>query len=163
MRTTLCISILSILVLGGACNSSTQSNEPDLKSAVAAMFEQGWNQGQIEVFAESIADTVLFHYADSPGEVTLDEMSQMVLHWRDAFPDLRIDIEELIVENDIAAARLTLSGTHEKLWRGAEPTGQKVTMALMMFFRFEDGKMVELWEVDDQLGFQKQLGIIPSE
>ncbi len=34
-------------------------------------------------------------------------------------------------------------------------------MALMMFFRFEDGKVVELWEVDDQLGFRRQLGIEP--
>lgn len=31
----------------------------------------------------------------------------------------------------------------------------------LMFFHFDDGKMVELWEVDNQLGFRRQLGLIP--
>jgi predicted ester cyclase len=95
--------------------------------------------------------------------VSLEEMGTIVLRWREAFPDLRLEIEELIFENDIGEALIMLSGTHEELWRGAEPSGHKVTMALMMFFRFEDGKPVELREVDHQLGSRKRLGIIPAK
>lgn len=125
------------------------------------MFEDSWNRGDIAYFDETIADSVLFHYAGSPRTLSRVEMSQFVVRWREAFPDLRMDLEELVIEDNLAATRLTLTGTQEGLWADAEPTGEKVSMALMMFFRFEDGKMVELWEVDDQLGFRRQLGLIP--
>jgi steroid delta-isomerase-like uncharacterized protein len=136
-------------------------DEEHLKAAVTSMFEQGWNRGEVEVFSSSIAETVDFHYAGSPQVVSREEMGAIVLRWRDAFPDLRMAIDELIAEGNLVAARLTLSGTHEGPWRGAAPTGKSVTMALMMFFRFEDGKLVELWESDDQLGFRRQLKMLP--
>lgn len=40
------------------------------------------------------------------------------------------NIEELLIQEDKAAARLTLSGTHEGPWAGADPTGKHVSMAL---------------------------------
>lgn len=131
----------------------------DHKASVAAMFDQGWNRGEVDVFSSTMADTVVFHYAGAPRDMTRAQMGTVVLRWREAFPDLRMDIDEMIAEDDIVAARLTLSGTHQGDWAGAAPTGRHVTMALAMFFRFEGGRMVELWESDDQLGFRQQLGI----
>lgn len=155
------LSVITISLLLAGCSLKETSNEQNIHAAVHSMFEDGWNSGDTGVFDESIADSVLFHYAGSPREMTRGEMSEIVLRWREAFPDLRMDIQELVIRQDLAAARLTLTGTHEGPWAGAEPTGKQVSMALMMFFRFEDGKMVELWESDDQLGFRRQLGIIP--
>lgn len=131
------------------------------KASVLAMFDHGWNQGNIDVFADSIADSVVFHYAGSSRELSREQMGAMVLRWREAFPDLSMNIDDIIAEGNTVATRLTLSGTHEGVWAGSEPTGRRVSMALTMFFRFEDGRMVELWESDDQIGFRKQLGIDP--
>lgn len=144
-----------------ACSTDTHSTNADVKALVEAIIERGWNQGELEVFSSTIADSVSFHYAGSTREMTRNEMSEIVRRWREAFPDLQMEIEEMVAERGLVASRLTLSGTHEGAWRGALPTGKRVTMALMMFFRFEDGKLLELWESDDQLGFQRQLGIIP--
>ena len=144
-----------------SCTTQEHSPKNQIQEAVYSMFEEGWNRGDIGVFDETIADSVLFHYAGSPQILARDQMSEFIIRWREAFPDLSMEIEELLIENDLAAARLTLSGTHMAPWAGAEPTGEYVSMALMMFFRFADGKMVELWEVDDQLGFRRQLGLIP--
>lgn len=150
--------LLAMAALLGGCSEPTP-REPDLEPLVLSMFEDGWSRGDVGAFSSTIADSVLFHYAGTPRRLSRDEMGEIVLRWREAFPDLRMDIEEMISEGDIVAARLTLSGTHEGPWRGAPPTGRRVSMALMMFFRFEDGRMVELWESDDQLGFQRQLGL----
>ena len=153
--------IFCLLVFTVSCEQQkTPQNQP-IQEAVHSMFEDGWNRGDIASFDETIADSVLFHYAGSPRTLTRDEMSQFIVRWREAFPDLKIDLEELLIQDNLAAIRGTLTGTHEGPWAGAEPTGEQVSMALMMFFRFEDGKMVELWEVDDQLGFRRQLGLIP--
>jgi len=145
-----------------ACGTDALPAEPDLKASVHAMIERGWNRGDVGVFSSTIADSVVFHYAGSPREVSREEMGAIVLRWREAFPDLRTDTDGLIAEGELVAARLTLSGTHKGPWGGAAPTGTRVRMASMMFFRFENGKLVELWESDDQLGFRRQLGIIPQ-
>lgn len=152
-------SVLMISIIHTGCSVDKPDQRENIRMAVELMFNEGWNQGKVSVFSETIADSVLFHYAGSPRWLSLEEMSQIVLSWREAFPDLRMDIGELLIQENQAAARLTLSGTHEGPWSGADPTGKHVTMALMMFFRFEDGKMVELWESDDQLGLRNQLGI----
>jgi steroid delta-isomerase-like uncharacterized protein len=154
--------ILCLMIFAVSCEQQTTSQKQQIQEAVHSMFEAGWNRGDIASFDETIADSVLFHYAGSPRTLTRDEMSQFIVRWREAFPDLKIDLEELLIQDNLAAIRGTLTGTHEGPWAGAEPTGEQVSMALMMFFRFDDGKMVELWEVDDQLGFRRQLGLMPE-
>ncbi len=153
--------ILCLMIFAVSCEQQATSQKQQIQEVVHSMFEEGWNRGDIDSFDETIADSVLFHYAGSPRTLSRDEMSQFVIRWREAFPDLRIDLDEFLIQNKMAAIRGTLTGTHEGPWAGAEPTGEKVSMVLMMFFRFENGKMVELWEVDDQLGFRRQLGLIP--
>jgi predicted ester cyclase len=144
-----------------ACSEGQPPGNSHLKAAVVAMVERGWNRGEVQVFASTIADSVRFHYAGRPRIVSREEMGAIVVRWREAFPDLRMEVHELVAESDLVAARLSLSGTHQGTWAGAAPTGRHVTMALMMLFRFENGKLVELWESDDQLGFRQQLGIVP--
>lgn len=157
-------SVFGLLLCGflmSGCLAEKVENKEKIRTQVESMFNEGWNKGNVSVFEETIADTVLFHYAGSPRRLSLEQMSDIVLRWREAFPDLRMVIQELLIQEDLAAARMTLSGTHEGPWAGADPTGKEVSMSLMMFFRFEDDKMVELWESDDQLGFRQQLGILP--
>lgn len=154
--------IIGILLPGLLIVSCDAPESSHIQEAVHSMFEEGWNRGDIASFDETVADSVLFHYAGSTRTLARDEMSQFVIRWREAFPDLRLNLDELLIEGNLSAARLTLTGTHEGHWGGAEPTGKQVTMALMMFSRFKNGKMVELWEVDDQLGFRRQLGVIPN-
>lgn len=125
------------------------------------MVEEGWNRGRVEVFTLISADSVRFTYAGSPRTLTRAAMGATVLRWRRAFPDLRMEIHELVAEGDLVAARLTLSGTHQGPWAGVAPTGRRVTMSLMMLFRFEGGRLVEFWESDDQLGLRRQLGALP--
>lgn len=136
--------------------------EAAVRSAVETQINEGWNKGNVSVFNENIADSMLFHYAGNPRTLSREALSRTVLRWREAFPDLHMSLDDLLVKGNRAAARLTLTGTHRGVWAGAEPTGEKVRMALMLFFRFEKGRMVELWESDDQLGLRRQLGLLPQ-
>ncbi len=49
------------------------------------------------------------------------------------------------------------TGTHLGEWQGLPPTGQKIEVEEMMFFRFEKGKIVELWEVYDEASMIGQI------
>lgn len=160
LRGCLFCAVCVVLLMPAALEA--RSDEASHRAAVVSMFEQGWNLGETDVFGSTIAKSVDFHYAGSHRVVSRQEMSAIVLRWREAFPDLQITIDEILAEEDIVAARMTWSGTHQGSWRGVEPTGKTATMAMMMFFRFENGLLVELWEVDDQLGLRKQLGLVPE-
>lgn len=61
-----------------------------------------------------------------------------------------------MAEEDRAAARLVHSGTHQGAWRGLPPTGRTIEVEEMMFFRFEDGRIGEVWEVTDEHAERKQ-------
>lgn len=142
-----------------ACGSEAPAERVDGPQLVRTMTEAGWSRGDVSVFDERMADSVTFHYAGTPRRLSREDMKATILRWRAAFPDLRMEVDELIAEGDLVAGRFTLSGTHRGEWGGAAPTGERVSMALMMFFRFEDGRLVELWESDDQLGLRRQLGL----
>jgi predicted ester cyclase len=43
--------------------------------------------------------------------------------FREAFPDFRMEIVDLVAEGDRVAAHFRCSGTHRGAWRGVEPTG----------------------------------------
>ncbi len=64
----------------------------------------------------------------------------------------------MLGEDDFVAARWTASGTHGFHWGDVEPTGRTATFSAVNIFRFENGKVVEIWNHRDDLGLREQLG-----
>jgi steroid delta-isomerase-like uncharacterized protein len=87
---------------------------------------------------------------------------QLLSVYRTAFPDVRITIEDMISEGDKGVARLTFRGTHVGSFGDVPPTGRSVTMSSMIFCRFREGRIDEMWRNGDQLGLLRQLGVLPS-
>lgn len=77
-----------------------------------------------------------------------------------AFEDFSATVEDVVAEGDTVAMRVTLSGTHEGVFNGIEPTGESFEVQNMVFTRIEDGKIAERWVQPDQLGMLTQLGVI---
>ena len=80
---------------------------------------------------------------------------------KNAIPDLKHTVHDMIAEGDIVAVRWTLTGTHKGAFRGIAPTGKWVSASFMEMFRFKDGKIVERWTEGDRLGMLQQIGAIP--
>jgi len=76
-----------------------------------------------------------------------------------AFPDLRIQIDEMIAEGDRVAVRATWTGTH----RGSmsmipvPPSNRSVRFTGMVFWRIHQGRIAERWATVDRLGLVQQL------
>ena len=130
------------------------------EAAILALMA-AWNGGPVDVVEQYGADTVVFHHGGQTMTTTFAELKGLIVHWLEAFPDFRMHVDEIITEGDVTAVRMRYEGTHKGVWFGNEPTGKRVLVDEMMFFRFEDGLLVEAWEVDDQLTMRQQLGLIP--
>lgn len=79
----------------------------------------------------------------------------------DAFPDLQIKIIELIAEGDLVFARCEATGTQKGEFNGILPTGKSAKIAHWTVNRFNaEGKIVESWNLNDNLSMMQQLGIL---
>lgn len=154
---------LALLVLAQGCGPETSPDAAvdPYEDLVRELFSVAWNTGDVSGLDPSAsADSVLFHYRGSSSYTTLGELGGLISYWRSAFPDLRMELLELISDGDVVAARVRYSGTHQGEWFGIPPTGRTISVDEMMFFRFDDGQLVEAWEIDDQLSMRTQLGVI---
>jgi predicted ester cyclase len=82
-----------------------------------------------------------------------------------AFPDVRVEIVEMIAEGDSVATRLVLSGTHSGsgAWEGLAPSGRHASMEGIVIKHLVDGRIVREGQISlwDWLDFYRQLGAIP--
>jgi predicted ester cyclase len=68
--------------------------------------------------------------------------------------------DELVVADDKAVIFFTLTGMHEGPLMGIPPTGKEKRVHGVVRSRFEDGRIVEEWEVLDQLAMLTQLDVV---
>lgn len=130
------------------------------KALVRRFLEEVFNNARPEVIPELIADDYVDHGA-SPGQAAGAEGARQIYDvFRAAFPDLRVEIHDLVAENDLVAVRATFSGTSKGPLMGAPPTGKPVELASMVFIRIRDGRLVERWEQADMMGLMLQLGVL---
>jgi predicted ester cyclase len=71
-----------------------------------------------------------------------------------------MEIHDMFAAGDRVATRKTIHGTHEGEFMGIPPTGRAVAVDVIDIVRYEDGKLAEHWNVVDQLGLMRQLGVV---
>src|SRR4051812_45556150 len=82
---------------------------------------------------------------------------------RRSFPDLRVEVLDLVAEGDRVAAFLLFSATNQGHYRRGGATNRHGSMRAFFIWRVADGRLVESWGVADHFALLQQLGIIPSD
>lgn len=144
--------------------SATPESEPKNKALIRRWFEEVWNEGREQVIHELRSpNTVAMGLAEGGGESRGNEpFRTFYSNMRQALPDLRIRIEDIIGEGDKVAVRITAEGTHLGDGFGVGASGRRVTFGGIIITRFADGKIVESWNNLDQLGLLTQIGALPQ-
>jgi steroid delta-isomerase-like uncharacterized protein len=129
------------------------------KALVRRFYEEAWDQGKLDVIDDVFANDYVRHDLRPTQALSGPEgQKRITAEFRAAFPDLRFEVEILIAEDEFVAARWTATGTHSGRWGAVEPTGRRATLSGVNVFRFEQGKVSELWNHRDDLGLMEQLG-----
>ena len=77
-----------------------------------------------------------------------------------AFPDIHANIEHVVAENDLVVVFLNFTGTHKGEYQERPSTNKQVTTRSADLYRIENEKIVEHWDVVDQLNLLQQTGAI---
>ena len=124
---------------------------------VRKWIDEGFSRGQVDLADELLADDIVNHTAQ-PGQAPGREgVKKAVVALRSAFPDLTIRIADVISQGDSVAVRDEICGTHNAVYNGVQPTGRKVTVGRLSFYKLKDGKISEAWSQLDMAGLMRQL------
>jgi steroid delta-isomerase-like uncharacterized protein len=132
------------------------------KQVVRRVVEEMWNRGDAEAIEELIHEDLVEHGAFGGEAGGRADAERTVIGFRAAFPDLRLEIADLVGEGEHVVLRWSGAGTHRAPFMGAAPSGNRVEIEGIDIYRVVDGKVVEHWGYPDVLALMKQLGGPPT-
>jgi predicted ester cyclase len=125
-------------------SQAEQANKAVIRRLVAEVL----NGGRLEVIDELYAP----------------ELAPAARRWitpfRASFPDVHMEVVELIAEGDKVVGRFTCSATHKGDWLGHAPSGRRFERVdEVAIFRLRDGRITNAWSLEDTLSRLRQLGL----
>ncbi|MFI5041936.1 MAG: ester cyclase [Acidimicrobiales bacterium] len=124
------------------------------KAIVRRYFEEVCDAGRLE-----IADELFTEDFGAPGGIRGPEAAKRAARdLRDAFPDIRFEIDDLVAEGDRVVAKVTYSGTHRGSFFGIAPTGRRIRFTGVELAVLREGRIAaEAWHVIDHADILRQL------
>jgi len=119
-----------------------------------------WNKRDLAVIDEIISEGFVGHY-DMSTTNGREAYKQYLSGLFTAFPDVHITVEKVFAEGDLVAFVATATGTHLGPFGPAPATGNAMKVQALVIRRMADGKIVELWQLNDMLGMLMQIGLVP--
>ena len=104
---------------------------------------------------------IVFVFHSSAGDLSLEQMKQLDRDFYSAFPDIEVNVEDMVAGDDKVSVRVNYRGTHLAAFIGISPTGRRIDITNANTLRIKAGKFVEGWNVTD-IRLMQQLGAIPS-
>jgi predicted ester cyclase len=139
----------------------TDSDTLERNKAVARAVFDVWCTGDTDRLDELVAPGVVHHDPYDPHAADgLVGMKRTIEMNRNAFPDMRLTVEDQVAERDKVATRWRGEMTHTGDLAGAAATGRQVTMTGITIDRFENGRIVEAWRNMDTLGLLRGIGAV---
>jgi steroid delta-isomerase-like uncharacterized protein len=134
---------------------STEANKRLVLDHLEAMV----NRGDAETAKKQLAPDFVDHELPPnvpPGPAAAWRRREM-LH--EAFPDLHVEVEDIIAEHDRVAVRANWTGTHKGKvpFIDGPPTNRRFVIKGMVFWRISNGRIAERWAAVDRLGVREQL------
>ena len=135
---------------------------PDIAALVVRLYEAIHNDHDLAVIDKSISPDVVSRWSGLPEMHGRAELQAAFAADLQGFPDHRMDLDQIVVQGDVAASRWTYRGTHTGDYYGIPPTGRAIVSLVVAFDRIVDGALIENCVVFDNYDVMQQLGIVPA-
>jgi len=110
---------------------------------------------------EMVAPNFIAHIGTSP-VMDLQAFQQYQKKYFASFSDSTISIEDIVAEGDKIAFRGVVHSTHTAEFMGIPASGKQISVGVVGFAKFNQGKITEWWNSPDRLSWMQQIGAIPS-
>ena len=129
----------------------------DLRRTVVVRWLAAGDAGNFDAFDEFLHPDVVVHAPLGLSTASVDHEKAV---WRDALaamPDLRHDVQEVVVDGEIEMARVVVTGTMAASFAGVEGSGRSFRIDQAVITHLRNGKVIEAWEIADIAALRAQV------
>lgn len=154
MRLKMVMAMAVVLMAGASARSGEAPTDPKL---VLNGFYQAVNAKNYDSMAKYMITDFVDHNPDpgqAPGAYGVQHAFEELYK---AFPDLKIQVQQFVVDGEMVVARISVVGTHKGTFMGMAPTNKPFRMGGMDMVRVKNGKATERWGFWDAQAMMAQL------
>jgi steroid delta-isomerase-like uncharacterized protein len=135
---------------------------PEDAKSLVRQFYDAVGAGNFSVIDELVADDFVDREVFPGLEANREGVKQFFAMVRSAFPDLGMEVREMLADDDLVAVRVIATGTHEGEFMGMSSSGRRIEVQVFDIFRIRDGQVTEHWGLMDAMTMMQQLGGVPE-
>jgi steroid delta-isomerase-like uncharacterized protein len=138
------------------------TSEAENEAVARRWYEDALNNADLSVLDEILSPDVAYHSGSLPPQ-SIDEIKDVILApVLVGFPDVEYTIDQVITDDDNVVLIWHATGTQTGEYQGFPASGKQANWTGINVFRFECGKVVELWAEFNALGRMQQIGAIAT-
>ena len=160
-RYTIPTLLLALIPLPTPAQSPTLTqgaSMSDNAAVVRRLYEQCLNHDRLDLLPELVSPNVVNHtYAGD--KVGLADFTQGIQTLRRSLSSQHFTVEGVVAHDDQAAAHWTMTAVNSGPLAGLPASNKSITQHGVVFYRFENNKIAEVWLQVDRLGVFQQIGV----
>jgi len=138
----------------------TRSALEERNKELASRYIDAITEGNFEALENYLSDDYrIYSPSRYPEPTSREKLIENYKAASGAFSAFRWNVKEMIAAGDKVICRIMVTGTYTGAPADTSASGQEFQLSLITIMRMEQGRVVEEWQEDDQLGFARQLGM----
>ena len=129
----------------------------------ARRYAAFWNTGEARYAEAALAQNFVDRTLPSGRSQGIKGVLEASKSFRAIIPDLRAEIEELLVVNDRAVVRYIFSGHFTGTFKDVKGDGREISFRAVDIYRVQNAQISDNWHLEDNLSLLQQLGVVKPQ
>lgn len=143
-------------------NSSPMPDARDNEKLVREAWAALGPGGDLSAISRYFADDYVRHSSDG-GSYSRDAFREILADLHAGFPDLEVEVEDVLADDRRVAYRWRSTGTHRGEYYGVPATQRRIVASGITFGHVKDNMLMEEWASWNKFSLLHNLGIIPID
>ncbi len=129
----------------------------DARSSIVWRWLAAGDAGELDSFDDLMHPEAAVHAPLGLSTTSRDDEKAVWARARDAIPDIRHDVREVVKDGDVEMARVVVTGTMRGDFGGVGGTGRGFCIDQAVVVHLRDGMIIEAWEIADIAALRAQV------
>ncbi|MFB7056197.1 ester cyclase [Streptomyces vinaceus] len=131
---------------------------PEKNTALLRTAYRAMESGELDAAERMLTEHFIAHVPGSPAPLVGRDVWRLGAQaMKDAFPDLKIQVQDIFGVGDKVTVLLHFEGTHRGAFQQIEATGRRVGFGSIEVYRIEGDKIAEEWVAPDMISLMRQI------
>ncbi|MDQ3146378.1 MAG: ester cyclase [Actinomycetota bacterium] len=129
----------------------------DPRRTVVGRWLAAGDAGDLDAFDDLLHPDAIVHAPLGLSTNSAEAEKAVWMEALDAMPDIRHDVQEVVVDGAVEMARVVVTGTMAASFAGVAGTGRSFRIDQAVITHLRDGKVIEAWEIADIAALREQV------